>query len=109
MDDYEHLFVAEDVQKLAYDAAEGIIGGSMYSSDKVALWSGQITETCINQLMKQKKLYKYLINCYITPKTGAGLHTVCGYYWDNLTDGVCTSRWENKYMFCVVTIFGLAC
>ena len=41
-------------------------------------------------------------------KNGAGLHTASSCYWDNSTDGSCTVRWENKTMYCIVSVFGLA-
>ena len=40
--------------------------------------------------------------------SGAGLHTASSCYWDNSTDGSCTVRWENKTMYCIVSVFGLA-
>lgn len=64
-------------------------------------------------------------------KCGAGLHTASSCYWDNTTDGKhikymyliwsyqylinsfaflgsCTVKWENKSMYFIVTVFGLA-
>ena len=61
-------------------------------------------------------------------KNGGGLHTASSCYWDNATDGYsyssiqvqlllslfhclagsCTIRWENKTMYCVVSVFGLS-
>lgn len=41
-------------------------------------------------------------------KNGAGLHSTSSCYWDNNTDGSCTVRWENKTMYCIVSVFGLA-
>lgn len=40
--------------------------------------------------------------------SGAGLHTAASCYWDNTTDGSRTVRWENKTMYCITTVFGLA-
>ena len=41
-------------------------------------------------------------------KNGAGLHTASSCFWDNTTDGSCTVRWENKTMYCIVSVFGLS-
>ncbi len=41
-------------------------------------------------------------------KNGGGLHTASSCYWDNSSDGSCTVRWENKTMYCIVSVFGLA-
>ena len=53
-------------------------------------------------------LFPFLVNCVVMQKTGAGLHTAMSCYWDNNTDGSCTIKWENKTMYCIVTVFGLA-
>lgn len=44
----------------------------------------------------------------ITQKNGSGLHTAAAYFWDTLTDGTCTVRWENKYMYCIVNVWGMS-
>ena len=44
----------------------------------------------------------------IACSAGAGLHTAASCYWDNATDGSRTVRWENKTMYCITTVFGLA-
>ncbi|KAG8309671.1 hypothetical protein J6590_078967 [Homalodisca vitripennis] len=49
-----------------------------------------------------------VLTCTIMQKNGAGLHTASSCYWDNTTDGSCTVRWENKTMYCIVSVFGLS-
>lgn len=51
---------------------------------------------------------QFLVTCTIMQKNGAGLHTASSCFWDNTTDGSCTVRWENKTMYCIVSVFGLA-
>jgi dynein light chain Tctex-type 1 len=41
-------------------------------------------------------------------RVGAGLHLASSCYWDASTDGSATFRWENKSMYCVVSVFALA-
>ena len=48
------------------------------------------------------------VTAVLLQKNGAGLHTATSCYWDNTTDGSATLRWENKSMYCVVTVFGLS-
>ncbi|CAL4138484.1 unnamed protein product, partial [Meganyctiphanes norvegica] len=59
-------------------------------------------------ISKKSKKSAYLITCVIMQKNGAGLHTASSCYWDNTTDGSCTVRWENKTMYCIVSVFGLS-
>ena len=54
------------------------------------------------------KPFKYIVTCVIMQKNGAGLHTSSSCYWDNSTDGSRTVRWENKSMYCIATVFGVA-
>lgn len=50
----------------------------------------------------------FLVRMTVTQKNGSGLHTAAAYFWDIATDGTCTVRWENKYMYCIVNIWALA-
>lgn len=53
-------------------------------------------------------VFLLVVTCTIMQKNGAGLHTASSCFWDNTTDGSCTVRWENKTMYCIVSVFGLA-
>jgi hypothetical protein len=46
--------------------------------------------------------------CQTFCAAGAGLHTAASCFWDSSTDGSRTVRWENKTMWCITTVFGLA-
>ncbi|KAI4471993.1 t-complex-associated-testis-expressed 1/ dynein light chain [Holotrichia oblita] len=108
MDDDENQFVVDDVSKIINDTIEATIGGNIYQQDKVNQWSATVSEQCLSALSKLKKSFKYVVTCSIMQKTGAGLHTASSCYWDSATDGTCTVRWENKTMYCIVSVFGLA-
>ncbi|KAG1949790.1 dynein light chain Tctex-type [Pimephales promelas] len=87
---------------------ESIIGGVDYSQNKVNQWTASIVELTLTQLVKQGKPFKYIVNCAVMQKSGAGLHTANSCYWDTTTDGSCTVRWENRTMYCVVSVFAVA-
>lgn len=108
---------------------ENTIGGNAYQNDKVNNWTGTVVETCLQVLTQLKKPYKYIgeqlilficttpcnpsstplpVTCMIMQKNGAGLHTASSCYWNNDMDGSCTVRWENKTMYCIVSVFGLS-
>ncbi|CAH1367122.1 hypothetical protein MTP99_008364 [Tenebrio molitor] len=107
MDD-DDQFVPDDVNKIVKDTIESLLSGTTYETDKVNQWSAKVSEQCLSALSKLKKNFKYVVTCSIMQKTGAGLHTASSCYWDSTTDGTCTVRWENKTMYCIVTVFGLA-
>ncbi|KAL5280852.1 DYNLT1 family protein [Megaselia abdita] len=109
MDDREeNQFIVDDVSKIIKEAIESTIGGNAYQQDKVNNWTGAVVENCLTVLTKQQKPYKYIVTSMIMQKNGAGLHTASSCYWNNETDGSCTVRWENKTMYCIVSVFGLA-
>jgi len=101
-------FVVDEVTTMIREAMEQIIGGNMYHSNKVPQWTNTTVEHILGQLTKQNSQLKYVVTCVIMQKNGAGLHTASSCYWDNTTDGSCTVRWENKTMYCIVSVFGLA-
>ncbi|XP_035533291.1 dynein light chain Tctex-type 1-like [Morone saxatilis] len=87
---------------------ESVVGGDDYSQSQVNKWTASIVERCLTQLVKQGKPYKYIVTCAVMQKTGAGLHTANSCYWDTAMDGSCTVRWENRTMYCVVSVFAVA-
>ena len=112
MDDFqtqeETTFVVEDIGNVIKESIENTIGGNAYQHNKVNQWTSNVVEHCLNQLTKLNRPFKYIVNAVILQKNGAGLHTASSCFWDNSTDGSCTLKWENKTMYCIVSVFGLA-
>ncbi|KAM4712939.1 dynein light chain Tctex-type 1-like [Anableps anableps] len=112
MDDYltedKTVFVVEEVNKIIKCAVETVIGENSYKHSRVNQWTTSVVEQCLIQLSKLGKPFKYIANCIIMQKNGAGLQTASTCFWDNTTDESCTVRWENKSMYVIVSIFGLA-
>jgi len=104
----ETQFVVDEVSNVIKEAIETTIGGNSYTHAKVNTWTNGVVESCLASLTKLQKPFKYIVTCVIMQKNGAGLHTASSCYWDNSTDGSCTVRWENKTMYCIVSVFGLA-
>lgn len=108
MENSGNQFAVDEVNKLVKETVDSILEGNNYQQDKVNQWSANVSEKCLSALSQMKRNYKYVVTCSIMQKTGAGLHTASSCYWDSATDGTCTVRWENKTMYCVVTVFALA-
>jgi len=104
----ENKFVTDEVSVIIKGSLETIIGGNTYSSSKVNAWTGQVVESILASLCKLNKAFKYVVSCVVMQKNGAGLHTASSCYWDNVGDGSCTVRWENKFMYCIVSVYGLS-
>uniref|UniRef100_A0A3B4B2W0 Dynein light chain Tctex-type 1 n=1 Tax=Periophthalmus magnuspinnatus TaxID=409849 RepID=A0A3B4B2W0_9GOBI len=101
-------FQAEDEVSIFKSSVEATIGGNTYQHNRVNQWTTNVVEQCLSQLSKLGKPFKYIVTCVIMQKNGAGLQTANACFWDNTTDGSCAVRWENKSMYCIVTVFGLA-
>lgn len=104
----ENQFVMDEVSAIIKESVETVIGGNAYTSAKVNGWTAQVVESVLGNLSKLNKTFKYIVTCVIMQKNGAGLHTASSCYWDNTTDGSCTVRWENKTMYCIVSVYGLS-
>lgn len=101
-------FVVDEVSTIIKESVEAAIGGNTYQHSRVNQWTTNVVEQCLSQLSKLGKPFKYIVTCIIMQKNGAGLQTASSCFWDNTTDGSCTVRWENKSMYCIVSVFGLA-
>ncbi|XP_071448782.1 dynein light chain Tctex-type 1 [Hetaerina americana] len=104
----DSLFRVDVVSNIIKEVIENTIGPNMYQNSKVSQWTSTVVESCLASITKMQKPFKYVVTCTIMQKNGAGLHSASSCFWDNKTDGTCTVRWENKTMYCIVSVFGLA-
>ncbi|XP_033999457.1 dynein light chain Tctex-type 1 [Trematomus bernacchii] len=104
----ETAFVVDEVSKIIKESVEATIGANAYQHSRVNQWTTSVVEQCLSQLSKLGKPFKYIVTCIIMQKNGTGLQTASTCFWDNSTDGSCAVRWENKSMYCIVSVFGLA-
>uniref|UniRef100_M3ZW26 Dynein light chain Tctex-type 3 n=2 Tax=Xiphophorus TaxID=8082 RepID=M3ZW26_XIPMA len=106
-DVFQGSFNSEEAENVVKEGIESVLGGDDYSQTHVNKWTAAIVERCLTQLVKINKPYKYIVTCSVMQKTGAGLHTANSCYWDTSMDGSCTVRWENRTMYCVVSVFAV--
>ncbi|EET02629.1 Dynein light chain [Giardia duodenalis] len=104
----EISFVSEEVNGIVKDILDTMLGQVTYQQNKMT----QLTESVIDEVLKRlvalKKPYKYLVSCVLMQKMGAGLHSSAAEMWDITTDGYAHVRWDNKTMFCFLTVFGVS-
>lgn len=99
------MFAPEDVQNTVRQIVETILQQDEYDADKVTQWQEQIVEESIRKLQQQKKPFKYMVNCTIMQKSGAGLHIGCSANCDQ-ADGISITKVEVRAMFCIVVVIG---
>lgn len=104
----ESAFVADDVSNIIKESIDAVLQNQQYNETKVSQWTSSCLENCVKKLAGLNKPFKYVVTCIIMQKNGAGLHTAASCWWDSTTDGSRTVRWENKTMYCITTVFGLA-
>ena len=97
--------IIKNIIKLAIEAN---IGEISYAHAHVSQWTNSVVESCLASLTKLQRSFKYIVTCVLMQKNGAGLITASSCFWDNSTDESYTVRWENKTMYCIVSVFGLA-
>lgn len=85
-----------------------VIGNAEFSASRIPRWTSTIIEQSISQLAKLNRPFKYIVSCVMMQKNGAGIQTASACFWDSSTDGCYTFKWENKTMYCFVTVFGMA-
>ncbi|XP_068446959.1 dynein light chain Tctex-type 3-like [Clinocottus analis] len=104
----ESSFNSEEADNIIKECIESVVGADDYNQSLVNKWTAGIVERCLTQMVKQGKAYKYIVTCAVMQKTGAGLHAANSCYWDTALDGSSTVRWENRTMYCVVSVFAVA-
>uniref|UniRef100_A0A672GTZ0 Dynein light chain Tctex-type 3 n=1 Tax=Salarias fasciatus TaxID=181472 RepID=A0A672GTZ0_SALFA len=90
----EVIFNPDESSSLVKECIEGVIGGTDYNQNKVNQWTASIVEHSLTHLVKQGRPFKYILNCAIMQKSGAGLHTANSCYWDTATDGETQKQYQ---------------
>ncbi|GKT36088.1 Dynein light chain Tctex-1 like protein [Aduncisulcus paluster] len=102
------VFAVDEITTICKDVVEAQLKAFTYAHSKVTTWTSNVIEESLKKLTALNKPFKYVVSCIIMQKNGAGLHTACSCFWDLGTDGCTTVRWENRSMYCVLTVFGMA-
>ncbi|RNF06266.1 outer arm dynein [Trypanosoma rangeli] len=74
---------------------------------KVDGWVDDVVDGVLKNLADLKKPFKYIVNCVVMQRTGAGISTGFISLWDNTLDGVVHVPYENETLHCFVTVFFL--
>lgn len=57
---FQNQFIADDVSKIIKEAIENLIGSTAYQHNKVNQWTSAVVESCLGQMTKLQKPYKYI-------------------------------------------------
>jgi dynein light chain Tctex-type 1 len=106
------LFNIHEIKKLIKQVLHDKIGEKEYLYENVYQWNIDILNDILNRLKQIEyknnhyQQMKYIVTVLIGEKIG--LHTALSCLWDGTTDGCVTVKWENKNIFSIINIFGLA-
>eukprot|EP01095_Lingulamoeba_sp_RSL-Kostka_P014191 TRINITY_DN611_c2_g1_i1.p1 TRINITY_DN611_c2_g1~~TRINITY_DN611_c2_g1_i1.p1 ORF type:complete len:133 (+),score=45.54 TRINITY_DN611_c2_g1_i1:62-460(+) len=102
-------FVIDSVAEIVKKVVDTHLRYETYEQQKVPGLCQNILTSTMQDLHNLNPNYKYIVNCTILQKgeASAGLHTQSSCLWDTTTDGSYTLRWENRYLHCILTVFGI--
>ncbi|CAF1043047.1 unnamed protein product [Rotaria sordida] len=104
----DRIFTVDEISNIIKEVIERLIGNNFYEHDKVTRWTVDIVDHILTELTNLGKRFKYIVQAVIMQKNGTGLHSASSCYWNDITDGSCTVRWENKHIYAIVSVFGLS-
>ena len=80
-----------------------------YDHERAAHLSSEICDFVVDRLSHGRLPRKYIAQCTIVQKIGAGLHTAASATWDVEADGCYAVKAESRgQMLCILTVFGVA-
>ena len=106
----------ETVERIVSTSIDETLKDQSYHESRSISWGEQICETVMGRLIEQKKPSRYVVQCLIMQRNGAGLHSSTSSYFDTANDGQLSYLWPkektkdqpNKTMVCLVTVFGVS-
>jgi dynein light chain Tctex-type 1 len=104
-------FNIDEIKTLIKQVLHEKIGEKEYTRQ----WNIDILTEILNRLKQISYRYnnqqiKYIVTVLIGEKNqemNFGLHTSLSCLWDGTTDGCVTVKWENQYVFSIISVFGL--
>lgn len=79
-----------------------------YDPKQVQTWIERINTDTLDKLQGVSQNFKFIVSTTVVQKNGAGIHVSSTCFWEQATDGNLTFRWENKSMYVIIQVFGLA-
>lgn len=103
------MFNVTEIKELIKKTLDGILKEKEYDQKQVQEWANKSVEGILQDLSKKAERFKFVVTCTIMQRKGAGLHSTSSCLWDKTSDNCCSDKWENKTMYCIVSVFALKC
>lgn len=100
-------FVTDEVNVVVKEAIREVLENEKWDPNRQEQWNNRIMEIIVEQLAHVKKPFKYVVHCTSIQKAECNFHVGNACFWNTTTDGSVTVRWENPYIYAVVSVFGI--
>ena len=80
----------------------------VYQHSRIPHLMNEIMEEALHVLVQKNKPYKFILNCSIVQKVGAGIHSASSCFWDNTTDDCVPVEFETKILYSVLHVYWCA-
>jgi dynein light chain Tctex-type 1 len=97
------------IKGLIKSTLDDVLKEQEYDQKQVQAWANTSVEKILQQMQQKAERYKFVVTCTIMQRKGAGLHSTSSCLWDKTSDNCCSDKWENKTMYCIVSVFALKC
>ncbi|CAD7963487.1 unnamed protein product [Amoebophrya sp. A25] len=104
----------EEANTIVKAAVSRTVGGRAnsdeieYDPKLVQGWIEEINTNTLDKLQQMSQGFKFIVSTTVVQKNGAGIHVSSTCFWEQNTDGNLTFRWENRTMYVIIQVFGLA-
>lgn len=104
-------FHLEEIKSIIKGVLHDKLGENDFHTEHIRESNDEILTEILHRLQtladeKHSSQMKYIVTVIIGEKLG--LHTALACLWDGTSDGCVTVKWENKKIFSIITVFGLA-
>ena len=97
---------SEQVKAVCSKCVDLILPNSLtYNHDKVNQWTQQILESCIKELAKMQKPFKYVVTCLLIQNNGSAFQSAANSHWDDKTDGMISFQLNRDTILCSVSVY----
>ena len=98
----------KEVEKIVRKAVLKTMENTTFDSKQMDTLSNDVVNNCIKGLHELHKPYKYVVNCVLTQKVGAGLTSACSSFWDTKSDGHFKVSWSNDHYEVLIIVYAVA-
>jgi dynein light chain Tctex-type 1 len=105
----EKYTVQDEAADIVRDVCTRIITPEpSYDHKRVPQLVSDVIDEVMRKLTSQSRLArKYIVQCTIVQKNGAGIHSIAACSWNQDSDGSYVYSLDAKAMICIVTVFGV--